>query len=67
MSLEAKTRSQHVSKNKKKGQVIHMLALKQKVQHHYMKQDDGVSIIGKEHNNYLFLFFVKNFLLFFYL
>jgi hypothetical protein len=53
-----------VLKNKKKRQVIKTLTLKQKVKHHYMKQDDGVCKIDKEQNNYLFLFFVNKFLLF---
>jgi hypothetical protein len=45
-----------VSKNKKKGQIIKTLTLKWKVKHHYMKRDDGIYIIDKEQNNFLFLF-----------
>jgi hypothetical protein len=33
------------------------------VKHHYTNQDDGVSKINKEQNNYLFLFFANKILL----
>jgi hypothetical protein len=45
-----------MSKNKKTGQVIKTLTLKQKVQHHYTKQDDGTSTIDKEQYNSSFCF-----------
>jgi hypothetical protein len=53
-----------MSKNKKNGQVIKTLTLKQKVKHHYTKQDDGTFIINKEQNNSSFLFSVNKFLSF---
>jgi hypothetical protein len=53
-----------VSKNKKKGQIIETLTLKQKVKHCYTKRNDGVFTVDKEHKNFSFLFVVNMFLLF---
>ncbi len=53
-------------KNKKKGQVIKTLTLKQKMKRHYMRQDD-VSTNDKKQNNSSFLFSINKFLLFFHL
>jgi hypothetical protein len=50
----------------KKGQIIKTLTLKQKVKHHYMKQDDGISTTRKQHNASSFLFPSSKFLSLFF-
>ncbi len=53
-----------MSKNKKKGQVIKILTLKEKVKHNYTKQNDGVYANDKKQKNSSFLFSANKFLSF---
>jgi hypothetical protein len=48
-----------VLKNQKKGQIIKMLTLKQKMKRHFMKLDDCISEVGKQENASLFSFFAS--------
>jgi hypothetical protein len=50
-----------MSNNLKKVQIIKMLALKQNVKRHFMKQGDYVSEGIKHHNDSLFLFYASMF------
>jgi hypothetical protein len=58
------SKSQQVLKNKKKGQVIQTLTLKQKVKRHYTRRYDGVFTTSKAHNNFSFSFFANKFMSF---
>jgi hypothetical protein len=49
------------SKILKKGQIIKVLALKQKVKCHFMKWGDCVSKGGKHYNDYFFSFSTNKF------
>jgi hypothetical protein len=53
-----------MSNNLKKIQIIKMLALKQKVKCHFMKQGDNISEGSKQQSDYLFLFSISKFQLF---
>jgi hypothetical protein len=50
-----------MSNNMKKIQIIENLALKRKMNCHFMKQGDNVSKGGKHHNDSLFSFFTSRF------
>jgi len=52
-------------KKSKKGQIINMLTLKQKVKCHFMKWGEYVSKGSNDNNTYLFLFSTRKWLLFF--
>jgi hypothetical protein len=58
-------KSQQMSKNKKKGQIIKTLTLKWKMKRHYMKRSDGISTASKEQNDSSFSFFANKFFSFF--
>jgi len=53
-----------MSNNLKKIQIIKMLALKQKMRHHFMKRGDNVSKGGNHHDDSLFSFSIIKFQLF---
>jgi hypothetical protein len=54
-----------MSNNVKKMQIIKMLALKQKVGHHFMKRGDNVSKGGNHQSDFLFSFSINKFQSFF--
>ncbi len=57
-------RSWHVSKNKKKGQVIKTLTLKQEVKPHNMKQDDVSTNDKLKKQLFIFVFYKQVFVVF---